>query len=360
MRAELVELARENSSERRRELLSRISAEFLDGSADYSDLELVMFCDVLSRLLDQMQIDVRAQLAESVADSERASERLHLRLARDAIEVAEPILLRSSRLSDEALAELAGSQSEAHVMAITRREHLSLSVTDAVVARGGPEVLVSVTENFGAEISDKAFHRLADAANDHVALQNALTYRGDMPADVARRLMAILPRRARERLSIVLRCGTESTERFWRSAACEIEDRRQMRRRERMETKAMIADIRRTRAGLGEVLFTLAELNRVMDIALVISEFTDLRESVTNQMLLKAKAAPIALVLRFLNVSEVAVEAVARAWCRRLVLSEARRQELMAVWHATDGETAGRVMRFTRVRSHYGGDAAAA
>ncbi len=75
------------------------------------------------------------------AASRGAARIIHTLAFDDVIEVAEPVLTQSPRLDDDALIENARTKSQAHLLAISRRAHLSGAVTDVLVERGNMEVV---------------------------------------------------------------------------------------------------------------------------------------------------------------------------------------------------------------------------
>ena len=57
----LVGLAREKSSEKRRELMGRIADHFVEGSDNYSKQELTLFSQIISKLLEETDAQTRLE-----------------------------------------------------------------------------------------------------------------------------------------------------------------------------------------------------------------------------------------------------------------------------------------------------------
>ncbi len=351
MLSELIDLAREPSSEKRRELLGRLSDVFLDGSAEYRDRELLLFSDVLIKLLDQVDVDTRVGVAERVADSSRATTALHMRLAEDEIRVAEPVLTRSEKLDDAALVKLASHHGQGHMMAISRRAYLSPIVTDVLVEQGANDVLASLTRNLGAELSRQGFGKLADRARDDDDLQTALSFRGDMPEEVGQRLMNILPEVARARLAELMAFDSEIVRSVIETADERSRQERLARRKRRFETRAMVADAQAGKLTVDEVLIRLSEADRTLDLAFALAELSGLDETVTNHSLLKIDPEPISLLLRSIGAAKSTVELIGRLRSRRLSLPNSMIARMVESWDRVDTETAQRVVRFTKVRT---------
>ena len=112
MLSNLVDLAREGSSEKRRELLGEISNLFADGAEAHNDRETLLFGEVLTKLLDQVPVDDRVLVSNRVASLEQTPRQLALKLANDEAAVAAPVLQHSPVLTDEDLVTLASEKSQ--------------------------------------------------------------------------------------------------------------------------------------------------------------------------------------------------------------------------------------------------------
>ena len=95
---DLIALAQEPSSDRRRELLREVTDLFFVGVDGRQPSELALFDDVLSQLAGEMEEAVRAELAERMADVAQPPPKLIGRFTSDTVAVAEPVLTRSPAL----------------------------------------------------------------------------------------------------------------------------------------------------------------------------------------------------------------------------------------------------------------------
>jgi len=96
----LVTLAEEPSSEKRRELLEGVADLFLDGIIAPNSREMALASDILRHIAATVEETMRAELSERFADLEGAPPDLIRQLANDVIEVAGPVLMRSGLLQD--------------------------------------------------------------------------------------------------------------------------------------------------------------------------------------------------------------------------------------------------------------------
>jgi uncharacterized protein (DUF2336 family) len=102
---ELIGLAAEPSSEKRRTLLRELTDHFF-GSVEQTVTERALYGDVLAALAAEMETAVRAELATRFADSPRAPGVLIRRLSQDVAEVAAAIAARDLKDSSRAASPL--------------------------------------------------------------------------------------------------------------------------------------------------------------------------------------------------------------------------------------------------------------
>ena len=97
---DLIAMAQEPSSEKRRALLRELTEVFF-GTETHTETETDLYGTVLAELSAEMETAVRAELAQRFADSPAAPRALIRRLANDEAEVATPVLSASPVLTDQ-------------------------------------------------------------------------------------------------------------------------------------------------------------------------------------------------------------------------------------------------------------------
>jgi uncharacterized protein (DUF2336 family) len=111
-------------------------------------------------------------------------------LARDEdIEVAGPVISQSPRLRESELVEIASTKGQAHLAAIAGRADLGEAVTDVLVRRGSPEVVMTVADNQSAKFSEGGFSALVKRAEGDEDLAQRVGSRPDIPAHLFRELL---------------------------------------------------------------------------------------------------------------------------------------------------------------------------
>ena len=199
----LIELANEPSSEKRRELLTEITDIFLGPTEPLSERESALCGDIMEKVAFNVEAKVREQLSDRLADVDFAPRDLIKRLAHDAIEVARPILERSKVLDESELIEVVRERGQEHQLAVTRRDEVSEGVADALVEHGSDEVLVSLVQNDGAQLSRNAVETLVAKSETSEVLQAPLVQRSDVPADLMHEMFWFVSSALREHILTV-------------------------------------------------------------------------------------------------------------------------------------------------------------
>jgi uncharacterized protein (DUF2336 family) len=137
----------------------------------------------------------------SLASANTAPIGLVSKLANDAsITVASPVLEKSERLDTPGLVSIASAGSQQHLLAISKRKSLAEPVTDVLVARGNREVLLSLSGNAGARLSDDGFLQLIKRSADDSILLETLGRRKDIPRSVFQQLIAKASEESKKKL----------------------------------------------------------------------------------------------------------------------------------------------------------------
>ena len=167
----------------------------------YSDEEILTFGNVIGRLADEIEVEVRAQLSGRLARFDQAPVNVINKLAfDDSIEVARPVLEESDRLDEDTLLAAARTKSQSHLLAISKRKSLGESVTDVLVERGNQDVVISIAGNSGAHISGSSLLRMVKRAEGDSILAEQLGLRKDIPRQLFQQLIAKASDDVRKRL----------------------------------------------------------------------------------------------------------------------------------------------------------------
>jgi len=196
----LIALAHEPSSERRRELLREVTNLFFTTDSGQSPAESSLFDAILSQLSAEMEEEVRYELAERMADTPTAPRGLINSLASDTARIAEPVLRRSPALTETDLLTVARNQGQDHLRAISRRDFVPESVSEAIVERGDDTTLSVLLRNENAALSRNAHEAAVDRAATSPQLQEAVIDRHALPPDLLNEFYFVVEARLRDRI----------------------------------------------------------------------------------------------------------------------------------------------------------------
>jgi len=196
---DLIALAEETSSEKRRALLRELTDHFF-GSTTRTEAEAGLYGEVLTKLADVMEQAVRAELAARFASAPDAPHSLIRRLANDEASVASPVLSNSPVLTDEDLLGVVRRHGQDHLRAVSARASVSEAVSDVIVERGDDETLGALLRNEGARLSRAASEAAVERARANPALHEPTVSRADLPPDLLNEMYFVVEARLRSRI----------------------------------------------------------------------------------------------------------------------------------------------------------------
>ncbi len=197
----LIAMSTETSSARRVELLREVTNVFFAPIPPPPEV-LDLFDSALERMTDALEVELRTELAHRLAPLATAPRRLVSRLIGDPDgRVAEPILHRSSWLSETDLLGVVKVGGQTHLRAVSRREDLTERVSDGIVERGDDETLGVLVSNPKAPLSRAASETVVDRAKVNPALHAAVVNRDSLPVDLLNEMYLVVEQRLRDRIN---------------------------------------------------------------------------------------------------------------------------------------------------------------
>lgn len=181
----LYELARNKDEDSRAELAQIITA-LLDRGVGYRESELV--ADVLIGLMRQAEKDLRRVLSDQLAVMDNVPLRLILQLANDDIEIARPVLTKSTVLGDLDLIYIIKSKTSEYWSAIAERSRLGDQVIDILAETGDFNTALALAKNDNVTLTERAITLLSDLAQGHDDLAAPLLRRDEVCDEVATKL----------------------------------------------------------------------------------------------------------------------------------------------------------------------------
>ncbi len=182
---ELLSLAKSRSDASRSQLVENITDLFLSDEGRLSEHERALMSEILSKLILQVEADVRKELADVLLRSGVDLPEVAKLLANDAVEIARPLLEQSELLKDPDLIEIIRMRTDEHRMAITMRVDLSEQVSDALVEYGSEDVLEALLNNHDSNISKRAMEYMVTESRRVDRFQEPLLMRSDLSGELA-------------------------------------------------------------------------------------------------------------------------------------------------------------------------------
>ncbi len=190
----------DKSIEGREQLTTQIAQLSLEREHMLSDQERDLIFDILDKLIHEFEVPIRQRLAERMSRNAAAPRALVVALANDEFAVAQPVLLRSTLLSNEELIRIIHHRSRQHQITIARRRDLSEAVSDELVGTQDSDVITALLENTSARISKATLAYLTEQAEHIDSYQEPLVRRHDLGADLATRLYWVVAASLRDEI----------------------------------------------------------------------------------------------------------------------------------------------------------------
>ena len=145
--------------------------------------------------------DIRRRLSNTLASADWCPSALVNVLALDEIEIARPIIARSSVLQDADLVRLLVEATIEHQIEVARRPNLSAGVAAAIVRKAEPAVMTALAGNVTADVAEADMLRLVESARQNTTLRAPLSTHPKLTGDLALRLYIWVGQTLRDELA---------------------------------------------------------------------------------------------------------------------------------------------------------------
>ena len=323
------------STQRQTEMLWQITNLFTRGSQRLSENEIDLFDAVITRLAVEIEVSVRALLAQHLAPLAKAPPNITRILAGDDdIRVAGPILTQSECLDGAVLLATAQSKSQAHLLAVAKRRSLSEEVTDALIGRGDREVVLNATQNAGARFSQDGFCLLVKRAQGDDVLATSIGRRSDIPQDIFLQLLETASSVVRAKL--IAEHPQLSTE-INSAVSVVTDDIRKMAAPERSKEYAAARSFVRSLSASGELndatVRSLAENAKIVETVIAVAQLCDVPDRLVEQAFIEDQTETILILAKAAGLSWLTAKALLKLWKN----ARARRRLIRVVGQASTG-----------------------
>lgn len=310
---ELNEALADGKAERRTAILRRATDIFTAGSDSYSDNQIELFDDVFNRIVTVIELSARTVLAKRLANIPRAPSKISRRLASDDnIDVAGPMLERSKALDNETLVAAAKTQSQEHLLAISRRDTLDEAVTDVLVERGDRPVVLNTASNPRARFSDRGYLTLVNRSELDDELATSVGLRRDIPRQHLMRLLVKASHTVRVKLEAANPAAADMIEKAVVEAADSILSRTGATSREYVAARVRI-DALRVACCLGEnEVAAFAKANQFEETTVALAALCNQPIEAVDQAMAQYRAEAILLMAKAAGMSWPTAQAILR------------------------------------------------
>ena len=188
----------ESSAEIRASTAAKIAIVFEQGHLDDPARKIAE--DIFRHLARDVEVRVRKALSVNLKESRMLPHDVAMTLAKDVIEVAEPILKSSQVLTEADLVEIVRTQPAESLVAVAQREAVTEAVSEALVDNGNEDVVVTLVANQGAEVSEDTFEKVLDKYSANDSVKESVALRDKLPVKLAERLVTMVSAHLQEHL----------------------------------------------------------------------------------------------------------------------------------------------------------------
>jgi uncharacterized protein (DUF2336 family) len=196
--ADVARLLTDPTAEVRVDLAERLGAQVTAEALSVGELSIAQ--DIVRLLARDVEVTVRATLANNLRNARHLPRDVALRLADDIEQVALPILGESLVLTDQDLTELVRRGSPEKQTSIAGRPHLSEVVSDVLIDHAHEVAVATLMANSTALVSDVSMEKAVTRFQDSDLVKESMVMRASLPMTVAERLAVLVSRRLQNHL----------------------------------------------------------------------------------------------------------------------------------------------------------------
>ncbi len=228
-------------------------------------------------------------------------------LARDDILVAKPILMRCDLLRDGDLIEIIHQRSSEHQLAIAHRRRVSMAVSDALVESGSDDVVCTLLENSGAEISKATMEYLVEQSKRVDSFQEPLVRRHDLPSKLAERMYLWVGAALRQHLvdgyGLDPRTLDPVVEKSAMAGAKEMAQLRESSKSLRA-AKQLASELRAKGQLNEEILLKVLRQGEIQLFEAILGEWSGIEDQALKRLVYQSGGQPLAVIAKALGIEK--------------------------------------------------------
>jgi uncharacterized protein (DUF2336 family) len=176
--------------DQRARVVGQLAVDIDSGRLSSTEWQLAL--DIMRAMAADAEIMVRRAVAASMKSSENLPHEIALRLARDDVSVALPVLENSQVLSDDDLISILADGNGAKQVAIARRPQVSETVASAIVDTGNAAAVTTLVSNDGAALTEPLLKKTLDRYGQFETVKAAMVHRDQLPVTITERLVSLV------------------------------------------------------------------------------------------------------------------------------------------------------------------------
>jgi uncharacterized protein (DUF2336 family) len=347
----LIDLAKEPSSEKRRELLRQVTDLFLDKAPTYSETERDHFGAILGSVARDMDVAVREHLAKQFAGVASAPHDFIHQLANDEYSVAKDVLEKSTVLSDADLLAIARSKSQDKLEAIAARPALSETISAALVEHGNDAVVVRLVTNPGAKVSRPTFQHIVDRSQTCEILQGPLVQRTDLPPDMLQDMFMFVSSELRAKITQKLDTfPPDVLDKAFAEAARNFSAELRLKKETDRRAMAYVREMVRRKELNEQLLHQLLRSKQQPEFVHAFAKLADVDVQTVRRTLDTRNTEGLAIICKSARFDRTTFSAIVLLLDQSTKRTAQQTNEMLALYDKVTPESAQRVMRFWRVR----------
>lgn len=198
---DVAKLIEDKSSEAKIVVANKIANQYK--SKGFTAEQLRLAEQIFRLLLRDAEVHVRKILSENLKDIGSIPKDVILELAKDVSEVSIPVLEFSEVLNDEDLVSIInGTLETAKHIAITKRNSLSESISEALVDTKNEEVVKNLLNNQSAAINSDSFDKIIKEFPDNVKLIEQVVDHRSITVEVTEKILEKVSSAIKEKIEI--------------------------------------------------------------------------------------------------------------------------------------------------------------
>jgi uncharacterized protein (DUF2336 family) len=174
----------------RAKIVTQLAVDFDSGRL--SPAEWQMALEIMRAMASDAEQMVRVAVAESLKHSDSLPRDLAVKLAKDDIVVAQPILENSHVLTDDDLISILADGNGAKQVSIARRPVVSEVVASAIIDTGNAAAVSTLVSNEGAALTEPLLKKTLDRYAKFETVKAAMVHRTELPVTITERLVSLV------------------------------------------------------------------------------------------------------------------------------------------------------------------------